>query len=120
MAPLALLTCSEEGERERLSCSFLMWTKEKGPLSSSQSSVCRIQRLSLSQVPGLECNAWNGNMVELLIKGISLISEEYPSFRVYHTESDGSDINQNCLFWERLISIDSDPQGNLDNYKALL
>lgn len=27
-------------------------------------------------------NAWNGNMVELLIKDVSLISEEYPSFRV--------------------------------------
>lgn len=60
-------------------------------------------------------------MVELLIKDTSLISEEYPSFRVYQTESDGSDINQNPLFWERLISIDSlSPQGNLGNYKALL
>lgn len=27
-------------------------------------------------------NAWNGNRVELLIKDISFISEEYPSFRV--------------------------------------
>lgn len=27
-------------------------------------------------------NAWNGNRVELLIKGLSFISEEDPSFRV--------------------------------------
>lgn len=41
-----------------------------------------IQRLSSFHRCQAVVNAWNGNMVELLIKDVSLISEEYPSFRV--------------------------------------
>lgn len=47
-----------------------------------------VQRVRLPGIKGsilqryrMVVNAWNGNKVELLIKGLSLISE-YPSFRV--------------------------------------
>jgi len=44
-------------------------------------SVWNSKALSLQRCH-IVVNAWNGNRVELLIKGISFISEEYPSFRV--------------------------------------